>query len=268
MVDSPDLVLGLVTHPRSRFRESGRRTVDAVSDALRESGVRFEVVIRDRNDADPTQYRMDRALIARSARHQALLEARWRKHLDHRWGGPIGDVALTLSMAARRTTASRETLLRLLNIDLSHLHIWRTAVARGAQAALVLEDDAQLRTDVVGTIMAEVLPCSARQCVLINCSTSIDPEALGAEKLLWEAPTTVIASGHVLRQPKRAVTNTACANLYSAEFLAQLVAFIDRRGLIPVVPIDWRVNEFLLENPDAHTWWLDPPPFRQGSMHS
>ena len=268
MVDSPDLLLGLVTHPRSRFRESGRHTVDAVSDALRGSGVRFEVIISDRNDADPDQYRIDRSAIARSARHQAVLEARWRKNLDHRWGGPIGDVALTVSMAARRMMASPETLLRLLNIDLSHLRIWRTALARGARAALVLEDDAQLRTDVVGSLVADLLPRCARRCVLVNCSISIDPQALGVETLLRDAPTVAIAPGRVLRQPNRAMTNTVCANFYSAEFLAQLVAFIDRRGLVPVAPIDWRVNEFLLENPEAQTWWLDPPPFQQGSMHS
>lgn len=267
MVDSPDLVLGLVTHPRSRFRESGQRTIDAVSEALRESGVRFEVVISDRNDADPVHSRIDRALIARSARHQASLEARWRKHLDHRWGGPLGDIALTWSMAARRTSASPEDLMRLLNIDLSHLRIWRTALTQGAQAALVLEDDAQLRTDVIGAIVAELVPLSTQQCVLINCSTSIDPTALGVQNLLENAPTTSLLPGHVLRQPQRAVTNTVCANLYSAEFLAQLISFIDRRGLVPVAPIDWRVNEFLLENPEAQTWWLDPPPFQQGSMH-
>lgn len=266
MVDSPYLVLGLVTHPRSRFRESGLHTINVVSQALRASGIRFEVVISDRNDADPAQYRIDRSLIVRSARHQASLEARWRKHLDHRWGGPLGDIALTLSMAARRTTAAPNSLLRLINIDLSHLRIWRTALARGAQAALVLEDDAQLRTDAVGAVVTELLLRSAHQCVLVNCSASIYLDALGVERLLRDAPTTAISSDHSLRCPQRALTNTVCANLYSAEFLAQLVAFIDRRGLVPIAPIDWRVNEFLLENPRAQTWWLDPPPFQQGSM--
>ena len=267
MASPVDLVLGLVTHSHSRYRHAGEQTAHTVAAALEAQGLRTEVIISDRNDADPNQYRIDRALILRTAQHQAALEARWRKHLSYQWGGPIGDPVLTLAMATRRAMGSPDGLMRLLNIDLSHLRIWRTALAQGAMAALVLEDDADLLTTDIGAIFADVMPLIAHQQVLINCSASIDAETLGAQHLLQDAPTTAISPHHLMRHPSRAVTNTVCANLYSAEFLAALVSFIDSRGLVPIAPIDWRVNEFLLENPQAHTWWLDPAPFRQGSMH-
>lgn len=265
MASSADLILGLVTHSHSGFRKSGERTLATVAESLQSVGIVCEIIISDRNDADPAKYPIDRSVIARSARHQAALEARWRRHLDHQWGGAVGDRVLTLAMAARRTAANPKALLRLLNIDLSHLRIWRTALTHNAPA-LVLEDDARLRTAEVGQILADLLPRIAHLSAMVNCSTSIDVKTLGAQNLLDSAPTTDLPLQHALRMPQRAVTNTVCANLYSVGFLTELVSFIDTRGLVPVVPIDWRVNEFLLENPDARTWWLDPPPFEQGSM--
>lgn len=267
MASSPDLLLGLVTHERSRYRESGELTLQAVADAAREAGIQCEILISDRNDADISKYRIDRSTIRRSALHQAALEARWRRHLDHLWGGAAGDLLLTGAMAVRRSLASPDTIIRLLNIDLSHLRIWRTALARGAPAALVLEDDAELRNDEIGAVIAGLLNYVAQQTVLVNCSASIELSALGADGILRDAPTTALDPGHMLVRPTRALTNTVCANLYSAEALRVLVSFIDYRGLVPVAPIDWRVNECLLENPQIHTWWLDPPPFQQGSMH-
>lgn len=265
MPDSADLILGLVTHPHSGFRESGEQTLGTVAKSLQSVGIRCEFIISDRNDADPAQYPIDRSVIAASARHQASLEARWRRHLDHKWGGAVGDRVLTLAMAARRTAANPKALLRLLNIDLSHLRIWRAALTHDAPA-LVLEDDARLLTTDIGQILTDLMPRIVQSSAMVNCSTSIDVKTLGAQNLLDDAPAIDLPLHHTLRMPQRAVTNTVCANLYSVGFLAKLVSFIDTRGLVPVAPIDWRVNEFLLENPDAQTWWLDPTPFEQGSM--
>jgi hypothetical protein len=268
MPGSPDLIVGLVTHPGSRFRAAGEKTLhEVVMDAQR-AGVTCDVVISDRNDADQVQYPIDRSIIVASGRYQAHLEERWRRYHTHTWGGGVLDQALTIAMAARRSLASPKDLIRLLNIDLSHLRVWRTTLALGARAALVLEDDAALTTSGVGVLLADVMTHVADADVMVNCSRSFDPHALGIDEVLHDAPTTPTRDGHLLRRPARAITNTVCANLYSATFLDGLIAFIDRQGLIPVAPIDWRVNEYLMDHPETGTWWLDPPPFEQGSMQA
>jgi GR25 family glycosyltransferase involved in LPS biosynthesis len=170
-------------------------------------------------------------------------------------------------MQARRSFDSVESVVRLLNIDYSHLRVWRHALATGASAALVIEDDAQLVDERLGEFLAALLPHIKDHSVLVNCSRSISVDDLGITQILREATMKLQLQEVRVTQTDRAITNTVCANLYSHEFLERLVAFIDRRGLVPVVPIDWRVNEFLLDNPETKTWWVDPAPFVQGSMH-
>jgi len=170
-------------------------------------------------------------------------------------------------MQARRSFDSVDSVFRLLNIDYSHLRLWRHALATGASAALIMEDDAQLVDENVGEFLAALIPRVKDQSVLVNCSRSIAVDELGITQILQAATTKFQFQEVSVTQTDRAITNTVCANLYSHDLLEELVAFIDRRGLVPVVPIDWRVNEFLLHNLDMKTWWVDPAPFVQGSMH-
>jgi len=259
-------MVGLVTHESSRFRSQGMATLESVSGAAKAAGIDVRLLVSDRNDADPHQHSLTRGTVVSSARHQAELEARWRAHVA---GKGISAVPspLTLGMQARRSFDSVESVLRLLNIDYSHLRLWRHALATGASAALVVEDDAQLVDKHVGEFLAALLPRIQERSVLLNCSRSIAIDDLGITEILREATTTLQFQEVQVTETDRAITNTVCANLYSREFLEELVAFIDRRGLVPVVPIDWRVNEFLLYHPEMKTWWADPAPFVQGSMH-
>ena len=259
-------MVGLVTHEGSRFRSQGMATLESVSSAAEAARIDVRVLVSDRNDADPHQHSVTRGTVAASARHQAELEARWRAHVARRGVSSVPS-PLTLGMQARRSFDSVESIYRLLNIDYSHLRVWRHALATGASAALVIEDDAQLLDERVGEFLAALLPYIKDRSVLVNCSRSIAADDLGVAEILREATTKLQLQEVRVTQTDRAITNTVCANLYSREFLARLVAFIDRRGLIPVVPIDWRVNEFLLHNPEMKTWWVDPAPFVQGSMH-
>ena len=259
-------MVGLVTHEGSRFRSRGMATLESVSSAAKAAGVDARVLVSDRNDADPHQHSVSRGTVAASARHQAVLEARWRALVA---GREISSVPspFTLGMQARRSFDSVESVLRLLNIDYSHLRVWRHALAKGASAALVIEDDAQLVDEHVGELLAALLPHIQERSVLLNCSRSIAVDDLGITEILREASTIFQLQEVQVTETDRAITNTVCANLYSREFLEGLVAFIDRCGLFPVVPIDWRVNEFLLHHPEMKTWWVDPAPFVQGSMH-
>lgn len=263
---SGELVVGLVTHERSRFRSQGLETLHSVTTSAEAAGVDLRVIVSDRNDADAQQHLLSRGVVAASARHQARLEARWRAHVAGRRTSHLPS-PLTLGMRVRRSFDSIETVFRLLNIDYSHLRIWRHALATGASAALILEDDARLADDHLGEFLAVLLPTIHGGPVLVNCSQSISVDDLGVAAAMRNASMKLqFHDTHVL-ETDRALTNTVCANVYSRELIAQLVSFIDTRGLIPVAPIDWRVNEYLLANPGVKTWWVDPAPFVQGSMH-
>ena len=259
-------MVGLVTHEGSRFQSQGLATLETVTISAKAANIGVRVLVSDRNDADPHQHSVTRGTVAASARHQAELEARWRAHVVGRQSAAIPG-PLTLGMRAKRTFDSADSISRLLNIDYSHLRVWRHALVTGASAALVLEDDARLVHDDPGEFLAVLLSNMDSGAVLVNCSRSIGFDELGTATALSNASTQFHYGDTRVIETDRALTNTVCANLYSRVFMAQLVSFIDSRGLIPVAPIDWRVNEFLLDNPTTRTWWVDPAPFVQGSMH-
>jgi hypothetical protein len=72
----------------------------------------------------------------------------------------------------------------------------------------------------------------------------------------------------------RPITNTVCANLVRSDFAGRLAAGIRQRGLIPVAPIDWRVNEVVMDLFDSgeldatSCLWVSPGLFVQRSMHA
>ena len=266
MPDRPDLVLGLVTHPNSHFRLSGQAVCEQVHEDLLSSGIRSDRLVSDRNDAHDDRYTITRSLVKRSARAQAELETRWRSRISKSSLTPFHFV-VKQAIGVKRGVAPPAVLTRLLNIDYSHLRIWRHALAVGAKAALVIEDDAQLVNDEIGHLIGSVMDRFEDQRVLVNCSESLDHRSLGVEDILEQAPVTGRIGDVVVRDPRPTITNTVCANLYSPALLEKLLWHVDHRGLVPVVPIDWRVNEFLIDNPDVSTWWLHPAPFIQGSMH-
>ena len=78
----------------------------------------------------------------------------------------------------------------------------------------------------------------------VNLSESLPLDRLGVDGLLSESglagsPARLVAA-------LRPVTNTVCANLYRTSFLTEVAAGIRDRGLVPVAPIDWRVNEQIM----------------------
>ena len=258
-------MVGLVTHEGSRFRSQGMATLESVNSAARAAGIGVRVLVSDRNDADPHQHFVTRGTVADSARHQAELEARWRAHVAGRRVSPVPS-PLTLGMRARRSFNSVDSVFRLLNIDYSHLRVWRHALATGASAALAIEDDAQLVDEHLGEFLASLLPHVEDQSVLVNCSRSIAVDDLGITEILREAATTLQLSEVRVTETNRAITNTVCANAYSRELIGGLVEQITPDSLIPVHPIDWRVNQYLLENQEVRGLWVSPAPFIQMSM--
>jgi hypothetical protein len=278
------LLIGVVTHARSRFRDDAERTASALAGLL---GRRLEATafISARDDHDPDAIPLTRELLGISARHQAELEDRWRGYLGGR-RSPMRRTAMTARRIARAYGArpwagadgapgTRE-LRRLLNIDLSHLRVLDEVARSGATWGLVLEDDAAMpdeaaAAEVVAWLVANV-PADA---AFVSLSRSLDAHTLGVEALLAPAADVAVPAelGVRLLRAQRPVTNTVCATLYRAGYAVTLADGIRKRGLTPVAPIDWRVNEVLMDLvaerrlDERSCLWVEPAPFVQRSMH-
>ncbi len=285
------MFVGLVTHARSRFDADGAATRQA-HDLVREldsAGAPARLLVSDRDDYDADTLPLDRAQLLRSARYAADLEHRWRRYLAAHGGRPARSAAVDAGLAAAmalkrvagtgallpwgRADAGRRSAVRLLNIDLSHLRVLEAGVASGATWVLVLEDDARVddvpraARDVAGALTA----LAASPVRFVSLSESIPLVELGVEGLL---DATASPGWPVwLRRARTPITNTVCANVYRASFAADLAAGIRARGLVPVAPIDWRVNEQVMAmvaggrlGADSCAWAV-PGVFRQGSMH-
>ena len=283
--------VGLVTHPRSRFDADGTATRQAqdLADARGRRGAGAGLLISDRDDYDAQALPLGRAELRRSARYQADLEYRWRRYLASAGGRPARagglDRVLGLAMAGKRQVrtealwpwsdgaAGRTAATRLLNIDLSHLRALDAGVASGADWVLVLEDDARV-DDVeaaVDDVLAAVAAVEGTPVAFVSVSESIPLAELGVDgivggRLSASAPSWLVAT-------TTPVTNTVCANLYRSSFAADLAAGIRARGLLPVAPIDWRLNEQVMAmvadgrlGPSSCAWAL-PGLFLQASMH-
>lgn len=278
------LFLGLVTHGGSRFNTDGFAVsqLETIAEALTARGHRVECLVSDRDDFTPTRYDLRTASRVRSAWSQAGLEHRWNAHVSGFPVGPSSRAAVlsrgqwVLSGIRRTLSAveipgvprgvSRAGLTRLINIDLSHIRIWRSAVDFDADITLVLEDDARLEGSDGQRSIGEILECLPSEGEVITVlSSSIAASSLGVDRLLETAHPLSVDSPHI-RVLETALTNTVCANAYSRELLRGLIARITPDSLIPVHPIDWRVNQYLLGNPDVQGLWVSPTPFVQMSM--
>jgi len=276
---SSSVFVGVVTHPRSRFHANGTHTATALVESLKELGVNADLLISDRNDYDPAVMGIDRSVLARSAIHQADLEHRWRRYLAA--GGAaaarsgVADRFARAGMALKRL-ASRDSAaaIRLLNIDLSHLRLMEAAVGSGATWSLILEDDAGTSDarNTAETVNGLIAAMDTTDVRFVNLSESLSFEELGVAGLL--APAVDIPSvGPQLLRAIRPVTNTVCATLYRTSYLAVLRASIVHRGLVPIAPIDWRVNEVVMDLFDQGVLdsgscvWVQPGVFVQQSMH-
>jgi hypothetical protein len=165
-----------------------------------------------------------------------------------------------------------EPVVRLLNIDLSHLRVYKEALDSGCESIVVIEDDARaLDPETVSlTLLDLIRRNTCGEASFINLSESISKEALGVVGILGDSdpdqPSVTTCS--------RPVTNTVCANLFNREFVLELFRDMMNRGLTPVIPIDWRVNRFIMRAwkmgfLNGHTCtWVEPGVFIQGSMHA
>lgn len=274
--------VGLVTHPGSRFNAGGEAVAELnlVVDALMSAGHEVVSLVSDRDDYDSDGYPLNVKRRLASAWKQAELETRWRRYVASggRQSTPAGwDVERVLASTRRCLSAvgipkaggdlSEVGLRRLINIDLSHLRLCSAAIEDQADVVLVLEDDARFDRSLDMAQFVEMLTTFPREdLALAVLSRSLSTQELGLASHTTLAGRVDAEDQHWV-EVSPAVTNTVCANAYSLAMARKLVDEISRTGLFPVHPIDWRLNQVLMNTSGVRCFWAEPAPFIQASMH-
>lgn len=286
-----DLFIGLVTYPGTRFPESAGPDglASCIQSALAGRGVEALIGIRDDDEYSEAVLKIDRAAIERSIEAELATEGAWRRFL--RGGG--GNARLRAEMFLRIRKRRRALLpdltaqvspdqpgarmvRRLVNIELAHMSLLREAAESRAAWALIIEDDAgakdvQALAERIAHFMREWENTS--QPKFVNISESFDAQTLGIEKLLTHVGQWNPGAEHFAMYSARLpVTNTVCAILYRAEFLHDLLAEMESIPVDPVIPIDWKLNQALMNLSrrggvsEGDSWILIPAPIVQRSM--
>lgn len=295
-MDAITCFIGVVSHASSGFGVNqgpeglGSRLAQALSDL----GCRSEVVVNTGNlwdeRLDPgaldSQWavNLDRSAVQRSLTEQLALERRWSGYLGHppSLRDRFRNTALRLGRLRRLIQSpAPSTLRRLLNIELSHLDLWQRGVKSGASWILVFEDDA-FSADI-HDLAAGIVGLTSESCRLayVNMSRSFDASELRIENLLrHEQHMQWHGSQHrELLIAARPITNTVCAIAYHRDFLIKLLETWRELPVDPVVPIDWKLNEALMQMHRKGDFALSdsefgaclivmPEPIVQGSMSS
>ncbi len=283
------MFVGLVTHARSRFADalSADGLQSSLARHLNELGCRAVSGVSADDAYLPSLLTIDRKAVIASIRAELDSELRWRAYL----AGAKPSVWLRSFMAVRRAKrtitqappwrrtmtpddAGARMVRRLVNIEFSHLRIMREAVQSGARWIVLLEDDAS-STDAAARAheLAAFVQAADKQGrpLTINLSESFTPEQLGIEHLLTPINPSSIPAGLPWRlfSAQRPVTNTVCAVLYRGDFLARLLVILEEIPVSPVIPIDFKVNEAMMQLSDTMAagdcWVASPAPLVQSS---
>ena len=282
----PDLFVGLVTHPGTRYPDASGETGlgPTVVRTLRERGRGVAWHVSADDAWTPALLPIDRDQVRASVRAELDVEGRWRAYIAGR-SLPLADRLLLAVRRAKRTwdlappwrqlqddDPGFRSVRRLANIELSHMRLLREAVAAQPTWALIIEDDAgapdpALFAQELDAFLTDRADDS--QPVMVSLSESFTPAQLGIEHLLSPIHERVPGVTWSLWESQRPVTNTVCATLYRGDFLQRLMAELERIPLSPVVPIDFKVNEALMQVAQQSTpgdcWIAHPAPLTQRS---
>jgi hypothetical protein len=283
---TPDLFVGLVTHPRSRFADAASPTglMSGLATAVAESGATVVTAVSDRDEYTDDLLPLTVDVVRQSIEAELSCERRWREYLA---GHPAG-VGLRSFMAVRRAyrsitlappwvrslgpdDAGARMVRRLVNIELSHLRLIEEAVASGASWCLLLEDDAWCEDPhgFASALMRFVREAETRgQPQTVNMSESFSIDDLGIRHLLTPIPPEQ-AGPWPMYAAERPVTNTVCAVLYRGDFMARLLGELRQIPVAPVIPIDFKLNEALMRMAPSvapgDVWVASPAPLSQRS---
>ena len=275
---SATILIGLVTHGKSRFNQHGAATqqLGELRKELIERGFRVTTVISDRNEFTDNGGKLRLRDQISAAYYQTRLESEWKRYVGW-FSGSSGmpnpwNYLRELGMFLKRSfnyTRNRSILDRLMNIDLSHLNLMRHGL--DSDWVVILEDDALASSIPVAarSIGETIHRLDARDRVFVNLSESFAATPLGVDHIISHASQIDcdILPSKLLRMPLP-ITNTVCANLYSRGFTSLFRDSLERSNPLPSYPIDWRLNKMLME--EAHDsiscYWVRPGVFAQGSM--
>lgn len=275
------IFIGVVSYAGTRFgiSQSAEGLGASLARALADHGVRADVVVDTEDRWDGTPLTPDEIQEALSA--QARLEDAWRDYLHSAGSWSVRERGASIlrwvKRGYRRIAAPNEQfLVRLINIELAHRELWQRGSESGAEWILIIEDDAA-STDVADLTngLLHLLESADSSVQFINLSESFSLEELGVKEILL--PSDVPWKGSSRRSVlfgERPVTNTVCAIAYRNGFAAELLRTFSQMPLHPVVPIDWKLNQMLMQMFEQNTLgagsclWVVPGPIDQLSMRS
>jgi hypothetical protein len=274
--------MGLVTHPRSRFNFEGQSTreFNRLAELLGGRGLLIDSVVSDRNDFTLSGEKIGFIDRIKSAWLQVRAEKAWWDYLRTSHGSPETSgnprTLFFMGMLIKRVLAfslDQRVLERLANIDLSHLRVLDEGIASGADWVLVIEDDATYE-DIQG--VAEKIQTAVsylsdgERNLFVNFSKSIDTGELRVDQIIANSQEALhLEDGTSLLNVLPPISNTVCANMYSRVFAIGFAESITASGIVPSIPIDWRLNKYILSAGPSNIecYWVLPGPFVQGSMH-
>ena len=275
----PTVFVGLVSHAKSTFAQSQGDLGLALqlTESFRAAGFESQHQVNTKNLFDIGAYPLTPAMCRSSVRQEIKIESNWfsfllkRERVSHffRISGRYVNYLLHWRQNSRATE-----LRRLLNIEYSHVDLYRNAVASGAAWAIILEDDAiadHLHDLVEGLV--GIFECSSPP-KMVNISASYSLAEIGVEHLLVTTGD-VLWAGSMTRnilESARPATNTVCAIAFRTDFLTKILEDFDAQSSEPVIPIDWKLNASLMRLWDqgvigpGDCWFVDPGPVAQLSM--
>jgi len=271
--------VGLVSHPGSQFCESQgpEGLVARLVDTLEAAGVRCSSQINTRNLFDEAGFLLTPVMARASVRAEIQLEGEWFRFLKGetrlRHFSRILSRYVRFALSWRKNSGTRE-LRRLLNIEYSHVDLYRTAIASGSDWSIILEDDAFTPDQGELALGLKCLFEEEKPPKFVNLSESFPLGDLGISHLLTESSQEkwIGASTRVVYQAERPATNTVCAIVFHTNFLAKILADFDAQPTQPIVPIDWKLNDSLMRLWDRgeigpnECWFVKPAPIVQLSM--
>jgi len=279
--------IGLVSHMKSTFayNQGSDGLTASLAFTLRDLGIECQYWVNTVNLLDEHIFPLTPKMARESVRQEIRLEARWFKFLER--GDSLSQFGRLAARRGRffldwrRNSQDRE-LRRLLNIEYSHVDLYRRAIESGATWAIILEDDAassdlgDLANGLLSIFNADqdAVIESTSNIKMINLSESFTLDQIGVRHLLspivglsWAGTATRSVLGS-----KKPATNTVCAIAFRTDFLAQVLADFESQPSEPVVPIDWKLNATLMRLYEIgaiganECLFIEPAPIVQLSM--
>jgi hypothetical protein len=274
------LFVGVVSHPQTSFvlNQGPEGLAALLSETLDRNGCVTKYVVNVDNAFDKSGIKPGRSVYTNGIAEEVRLETVWNRFLGVNAGLPglFKHFARWLRVQSFRWREPNiSEIRRLINIELSHTQLMKQGLESGAEWVLILEDDASAENiDDLATGL-DALMRSDQSTLFINLSNSFSIAELGISHLLTLSTALAWAgtTPRAIMQSNKPATNTVCAVLYRRDFLEHLVTELDSMPIEPVVPIDWRLNQALMNMwqkglvGPGDCCFIDPAPIVQLSMH-